>query len=614
MASREFQCANVFIGQELRDKIAAVKKFPRKRYCCEQLEEYLNNPYSVNTLALYGLRRTGKTTMMLQIIKEMPDEDLDKTCFIQIAGPQKINGGWVEGDTIKKLRHDLRYLFSYKGFKYAFIDEITVLSDFISNGALLTDSLGVPNGKIILSGTDSLSFYFMNSDNPYKKQETISTSYVSYKEFHELLSQEGAEYLDIDKFMEYGGVLIPETNDGNPDYKLSPFATPASAHQYLNSAISKNILHSLKNIHLLQKYSSLAPLVNENSLVGIINRIIAYINIQPALNTLTNISLRKLARNPHVDVLKNTLKELSLDNVNKIIEPSVLSILEKHVVKDYYARFGINSEISCQQIDRTQLSEIEEYLFELKLLKKIERNRITIAQNISKLGKHSDIFIVPDEYDRPVTIDNEIVVLQPGMRYCFASEFVKVLRKNHIRISKDNCVSLKNGINAIKGHILEDLILTDTDIIIEKWNDKLSDTDGYKLFKLNIIKQEIFEKTLENRSRVVSYDKEIDMVIYDPTYDGVHLFEIKHSAEAMNNAMEHLLSEEVEWVFCNIYEKPILSRNVLYRGEEQNINGIHFRNIEDFLKNLDENNIGSVLEADVSNIEIEITETDIYEG
>lgn len=50
----------------------------KKRDCYSQLEEYINNN-NTNVCVLYGLRRTGKSTMMFQAMKDI---GLDNSGYI----------------------------------------------------------------------------------------------------------------------------------------------------------------------------------------------------------------------------------------------------------------------------------------------------------------------------------------------------------------------------------------------------------------------------------------------------------------------------------------------------------------------------------------------------
>lgn len=97
-STHEF-AANLLIGQALRLFSASVCRY-RKRECFQQLHDYVYGEPRDKVLILYGLRRTGKTTMIRQIFAEMSDAELLRTAFIQITAK----------DTLAEVTRDLRYL------------------------------------------------------------------------------------------------------------------------------------------------------------------------------------------------------------------------------------------------------------------------------------------------------------------------------------------------------------------------------------------------------------------------------------------------------------------------------------------------------------------------
>ena len=62
-------------GTALRGFADPVKGF-KKRDCFRSLRRYLYGPQQDRVLILYGLRRTGKTTLIRQILAEMTDEEI----------------------------------------------------------------------------------------------------------------------------------------------------------------------------------------------------------------------------------------------------------------------------------------------------------------------------------------------------------------------------------------------------------------------------------------------------------------------------------------------------------------------------------------------------------
>ncbi len=86
-------------GQELRELSILVLNY-RRRECYTCLWDYVFGPRSDKVFVLYGLRRTGKTTMIRQILADMGDEMLERTAFIQIS----------QKNTLADVNKDLRAL------------------------------------------------------------------------------------------------------------------------------------------------------------------------------------------------------------------------------------------------------------------------------------------------------------------------------------------------------------------------------------------------------------------------------------------------------------------------------------------------------------------------
>ena len=114
-------------GEALRAFSASVRRY-RRRECFRQLHDYIYGEPQDRVLILYGLRRTGKTTMIRQIFAEMSDAELEKAAFIQVTAK----------DTLADVNRDLRMLENL-GFCYVFLDEVTLMEDFIEGAALFSD-------------------------------------------------------------------------------------------------------------------------------------------------------------------------------------------------------------------------------------------------------------------------------------------------------------------------------------------------------------------------------------------------------------------------------------------------------------------------------------------
>ena len=180
----------VRIGKQLKSQIALTKRY-RKRECIKELREYIFGSQQDKVFIIYGLRRTGKTTMIRQILTELSDEEFKKAAFIQVKSK----------DTLEDVDEDLR-LLEEKGFRYVFIDEVTLIEDFMEGAAIFADIYASSGMKIVLSGNDSLGFAFSKEEQLYDRCIMMHTTFIPYREFEEVLGIKG-----IDEYIRYGGTM-----------------------------------------------------------------------------------------------------------------------------------------------------------------------------------------------------------------------------------------------------------------------------------------------------------------------------------------------------------------------------------------------------------------------
>ena len=257
----------VLTGAALRAFASRVANY-KKRDCYHELEEYLFGEERDRVLVLFGLRRTGKTTMIRQAIREMADKDLDATAFIQV----------VAGTTLADVNADLKVLRD-RGYRLVFIDEVTLMEDFIEGAALFSDVFVACGMKIVLSGADSLGFLFAEDEQLYDRCVLVHTTFIPYREFERVLGIRG-----IDEFIRYGGTM----SMGGANYnERSTFATKVRADEYLDSSIAHNIQHSLKNYQDGGHFRALRELYEHDELTGAINRVVEDMNHRFAVETFT---------------------------------------------------------------------------------------------------------------------------------------------------------------------------------------------------------------------------------------------------------------------------------------------------------------------------------------
>ena len=248
----------VRVGKQLKSQIAITKKY-RKRECIKELREYIFGSQQDKVFIIYGLRRSGNTTMIRQILTEISDEEFKKAAFIQVRSK----------DTLADVDADLR-LLEEKGFKYVFIDEVTLMEDFVEGAAIFSDIYASSGMKIVLSGTDSLGFAFSKEEQLYDRCIMLHTTFIPYREFEEVLGIKG-----IDEYIRYGGTMSLGGINYNAD---TTFSNSKTAEEYIDTAIAKNIQHSLKMYQYGGHFRQLLDLYERGELTNVINRVVENIN------------------------------------------------------------------------------------------------------------------------------------------------------------------------------------------------------------------------------------------------------------------------------------------------------------------------------------------------
>lgn len=505
---------NVRTGETLRSFAKSVRGY-RRRECFQQLCDYVYGDPQDKVFILYGLRRTGKTTMIRQIFAEMRDTELVKAAFIQITAK----------DTLADVNRDLKILEAH-GFRYVFLDEVTLMEDFIEGAALFSDVFAACGMKIVLSGTDSLGFLFTEDEQLYDRCVLLHTTFIPYREFETVLGIHG-----IDEYIRYGGTM----SLGGIHYnENSTFASKEKTDEYVDTAIARNIQHSLRCYQYEGHFRHLWDLYDKNELTSAINRVVEDINHRFTLEVLTQdwkshdlgISASNLRRD----------RENPTDILDRIDLVAVTSSLRKLLEIRNKAEQTI-------ELDDIHVAEIKEYLDLLDLTREI------------------DVLHLPDVS----TKSSRTVIAQPGLRYAQADELIRslLLDETFSALSlAERTVVQERILTEIKGRMLEDIVLLET--------------------KLTNLKKQVF---------VLQFPiGEFDMVVFDPEAGSCQIFEIKHSEEAVSQQYRHLVNEEK----CAQTEHrygSITGKYVLYHGKSRVVDGIPYQNVEEYLRNLGDNHL-----------------------
>ena len=487
-----------------------------KRDCFNALSSYLQDAPYGKVCLIYGLRRTGKTTLVLQAIAELP---LSKTAYIKA----------LSTDNMAMLNRDLKRL-AESGFKYVFIDEITLMADFIDSASLLSDVYAMMGIKIVLSGTDSLGLMLSTDDELYDRSYTIHTTFIPFREYSSLLGIH-----DIDEYIRYGGTFrIGETDFDDKELMDEgvSFRDDESARRYIDTAIARNIQHSLAFYKAGGRFRHLTDLYEADELTGAINRIIEDMNHRFLLSVLE----RDFVSHDFGSSRQIERKKAAMRGEESVLD----TVDDKKIFSDLRKILNVkNSDERQVKLSEDHVREIKEYLFMLDL-----------------------IVDCPCETIGGITPIEHVLFCQPGMRYCQAQALVFSLMKDEIikKLPATRRREIGEAIlEEVRGRMLEEIVLLETVKRLPR---------GKRAFKL------LFDKG------------EFDMVIADEKNYTCRIFEIKHSDHVTEEQYKHLIDDEK----CNKTEfeyGEIVEKVVLYRGKNTEVNGIRYINVTEFLERPD---------------------------
>lgn len=501
--------ASVLTGNALKAFAEGVRGY-RHRACFTRLWEYLQVERDDRVFVLYGLRRSGKTTLIRQALLEMSDEELSHTAYVYTS----------PSDTLASMNADLRALRD-AGFTTVVVDEVTFMDDFVDGAALFSDVYAAGGMRIVLSGTDSLGFLFAQDEQLYDRCILLHTTFIPYREFEHVLGISG-----IDEFIRYGGTMSMGGRNYN---KASTFASKKAADEYVDSAIARNIQHSLRCYQRGEHFRALYDLYEAGELTGAINRAVEDINHRFTVQVLTrsfrSSDLALSARNLRADRAKPT------DVLDRVDVAEVTARLAKALeIRDEEER-----SVSIQPI---HAREIKEYLDLLDVTVDIDAVDITDLARTRK----------------------KTVVAQPGLRYSQVDALVEslLLDSTFADLSiQERSYVLGRIRSEVMGRMMEDIVLLET---------KIARPD-MQVFKLQFAVGEF------------------DMVVFDPQSESCEVFEIKHSAERHPAQYRHLIDQD-KCAATEFRYGPITRKVVLYRGEDADEGDVSYVNVGRYLNGL----------------------------
>ena len=388
----------VYTGEHLQELVGSVSAWDKRDIFDELMSSIHAN--NMKFTILFGLRRTGKSTLMKQAILSLPIEDCK---YILCSKGETMNSLFKELDDTEQ--------------KYIFIDEVTYLERFTKTVSVLADCFAAKGKRIVVAGTDSLGFVFAKKCGELLDRAVyIRTTYISCREWHRLLNLSFLDYL------RYGGTLSPEATFYNDEVST----------EYLNTSIVNNFTHGIEDFGEGKVPTALYRAYANNELVSMIQMIIDMSNE------------RFLINEDNLGDLEYLTKDFKAHGLGDFMD-----ILYKH-------RFN------TEPIERAYAFIVEDFRKALRVHNQSDRlEDFMNTQVVTELIQYmvSIDMLAPKSKD-----SSEFYFTQPGLRFSQCKHLIESLentdvRKQYTEREWNTLVSIYKTIAL--GRSLEDIVYTD---------------------------------------------------------------------------------------------------------------------------------------------------------
>lgn len=185
----EFE-TNVLTGRFLDKLTDGAKKF-RERKQVRELTVYLGDETEDRVCFLLGLRRTGKSTIIYQVLGGLSGAKKERAAYIRLTA----------ADTRDALLRDVKRLAGM-GFCFIFLDEMPMWDSFDITVGELADIYGSMGVKIVVSPVHTAEAVRAVKTSLFDMVVSIYTTYLSFGEYSRLFDD-----VTIDDYLQKGGFL-----------------------------------------------------------------------------------------------------------------------------------------------------------------------------------------------------------------------------------------------------------------------------------------------------------------------------------------------------------------------------------------------------------------------
>lgn len=338
-----------------------------KRFCFDTIKEFLDSKIGStrNILALFGLRRTGKTVMIQQAVKHLIGNGVSS---------EKIACLTLKDNKIDeiKLRDYISVLYDVFDIDYLFIDELTYAVGGLSFLSSLSDFYTTK--KTILSGTNSLGFVPLLRHTLFYRVIRVNTTYISYKEFSDLYPS--AKLLD---YIKAGGILGVDKNYLKSHANIDSYID--ASNEYLISSVVKNLFSGLENFDDLSfDYRLLSDMYFEDSerLKALVNNWLQHYGSDLVLRIVRGVPLGS--------------SEVSTTIVNLRSSVADWSSFKNELITLYLKRLKLIDD--TYNFTNDELSEVKDFLSKIECYKKCDMTFYR-GSDEEKVSSRQLVFLIP---------------------------------------------------------------------------------------------------------------------------------------------------------------------------------------------------------------------------
>ncbi len=399
---------NIFKSEDqLMQLIKKVDNY-EKRDQFKEIINWLNTDTRGRILGLYGLRRTGKTVLLLQVCK-----------YLMAKGLRVVYGELNSNINQVNFFNTIESLSTSHKYDVIIVDEITSIDGLLTCGNQLSDICSGFGQKIIVTGTQSLMLDIAENDILYDRIDFIDTTYLSYKEYERLFKS------DIMSYIKWGGIL-----------SSSKLINDKGRWNYIRTAIVDNLTHTFQCYkNSFRDWPELYTSYEENILISVLQIFIANIGRQ----SLENYINKEYRDNYLGSTLQLLRSKINISNDDRI------AINEE--VKDRLKIIG--NKIEMSSFSKTRILNLFERL-----------HLITFTNNDSLIEERSNqVYDTKSKDIKSYKLHRtkETVFIQPALQYEQVIESLDIILST--KLSNNDKQLIKNKlIEDIEGRLLEQVI------------------------------------------------------------------------------------------------------------------------------------------------------------